>query len=81
MSEKLYLLRRNHEHLHGPYNLTQLANIYKANKHTSEIEVSGNLGPWVYASNQKALGQHYPELLSTFHSDGEVDHFASTYTK
>ena len=81
MSEKLYLLRRNHEHLHGPYNLTQLSRIYKVNKHSSEIEVSGNLGPWVYARNINDLGKYYPELLDTFHAGDDATQYASAYTK
>lgn len=79
MSTKYYLVRQKHEQLLGPYNLTEIGDLYRKGLCDTNDEVSGNLGPWLYLRERSNLKHHYPELAAIFADNKE--HLVSAYDK
>ena len=77
---RYYLLRKNHEFILGPRNLSEVARIYRDEKHTSEFEVCGNLGSWYYVRDRHNIEKHYPELFNIFYSSEKSEHLVSAYS-
>ncbi len=81
MSNKYYLLRRNQETFVGPHNLSELVSLYKSKRCSTNDEVSGSTGPWVYLRNRDELEKHYPEMVGIFHGAVPKENLVSAYEK
>ena len=81
MSNKYYLLRRNQETLLGPHNLAEIVSLYQNKKCSTNDEISGNTGPWVYLRSRDELKKHYPEMVGIFHSTVAKENLISAYEK
>lgn len=81
MSNKYYLLRRNQETLLGPHILTEIVDLYQNKKCSTNDEISGNTGPWVYLRSRDELKKHYPEMVGIFHGAVLKENPISTYDK
>ena len=81
MSNKYYLLRRNQDTLLGPHTLSEIASLHQNKQCTTNDEVSGNTGPWVYLRKHDELKKHYPEMVGIFHSSQPKENLISAYEK
>ena len=81
MSNKYYLLRRNQETLLGPHNLAEIVSLYQNKKCSTNDEISGNTGPWVYLRSRDELKKHYPEMVGIFHGTVAKENLISAYEK
>lgn len=78
---RYYLLRKNHEIISGPHNLSEIASLHKNGQCNSEDEITGNIGPWVYIKQRVVLQQRYPELINVFYANERRENLVSSYDK
>ena len=81
MSNKYYLLRCNQEKFIGPHNLSEIASLYQNKQCSTNDEISGNTGPWIYLRNRDELKKHYPEMVDIFHDALPKENLISAYEK